>query len=73
MVIVPGVAWSEDGFRVGYGGGYYDHFLPTLPQAARVGLAFELQVVPTVPHNRKDEPVDLLVTETGVRRFRTRE
>jgi len=69
VVIVPGVAWGEDGFRVGYGGGFYDRFLPTVPQARRVGLAFELQVLPSVPHGAHDLPVHLLVTEAGVRRF----
>ncbi len=65
VVIVPGVAWSEDGLRVGYGGGYYDHFLPTVPAARRVGLAYELQVVPSVPHNRKDVPRGLARDGSG--------
>jgi 5-formyltetrahydrofolate cyclo-ligase len=68
-VIVPGVVWGEDGFRIGYGGGYYDRFLPRVPQAARLGLAFELQVLPEVPHGARDVPVEVLVTEAGVRRF----
>ncbi len=69
LVVVPGVAWGEDGYRVGYGGGYYDRFLRRCKQALRVGLAFEMQVVPEVPHGRSDLPVDLLVTEAVVRRF----
>ncbi len=69
LVVVPGVAWGEDGYRVGYGGGYYDRFLRRCKQALRVGLALEMQVVPSVPHSRSDLPVDLLVTENKVRRF----
>ncbi len=73
VVIVPAAVWAEDGFRVGYGGGYYDRFLPQLPHARRIGLGLELQVVPEVPHGPHDEPVEVLVTEAGVRRFARRE
>ncbi len=69
VVIVPGVAWGEDGYRVGYGGGYYDRFLLQAPQARRIGLAFELQVLPAVVHGEHDLPVEVLVTEAKVRRF----
>ncbi len=69
VVIVPAAVWSEDGYRVGYGGGYYDRFLPRLPRARRVGLGLEMQVVPRVPHGPRDQPVHVLVTEAGVRRF----
>ncbi len=68
-VIVPAAVWSEDGYRIGYGGGYYDRFLPKIPRAVRIGLGFELQVVPEVPHGEHDLPVDLLVTEAKVRRW----
>lgn len=69
IVLVPAAAWSEDGYRVGYGGGYYDRFLRRIPQARRIGLGFEMQVVPDVPHDAHDLPVDVLVTEARVRRF----
>lgn len=73
VVIVPGVAWDEEGFRLGYGGGYYDRFLAQVKQAARIGLGFELQVCPRVPREPADLPVDVLVTEQTVRRFRARQ
>jgi len=69
VVIVPAVAWDEEGFRVGYGAGYYDRFLPEVPQAVRIGLGFELQVRSEVPRGPNDLPVDILVTEAAVRRF----
>jgi len=69
VVIVPAVAWDEEGFRVGYGAGYYDRFLPEVPQAVRIGLGFELQVRSDVPRGPNDLPVDILVTEAAVRRF----
>jgi len=69
LVIVPAAVWGEEGYRVGYGGGYYDRFLSRLPRAMRVGLGLEMQVVPHVPRQPQDLPVDVLVTESGVRRF----
>jgi len=72
VVAVPAVAWSEDGYRLGYGGGYYDRFLPEVGGALAVGLGLELQVVPGLPRGAHDQPVDMLVTEARVRRFRRR-
>lgn len=69
VIIVPAAAWGEDGYRVGYGGGYYDRFLSRVPHAARVGLGLEIQTVPRVPREPQDLPVDILVTDAGVRRF----
>lgn len=69
VVIVPAAVWGEDGYRLGYGGGYYDRFLERLPSAVRIGVGFEMQVVPHVPHGDGDLPVDILVTDARVRRF----
>jgi len=72
-VIVPAAVWAQDGYRVGYGGGYYDRFLGRVPSAVRIGFGFEMQVVAEVPHGDGDLPVDILVTDALVRRFaRTR-
>jgi len=68
-VIVPAAVWGEDGYRIGYGGGYYDRFLDRLPSAVRIGFGFEMQVVPEVPRSDNDLPVDILVTDARVRRF----
>ncbi len=69
LVLVPAAVWGEDGYRIGYGAGYYDRFLPRARLALRVGLGFEMQVVPQVPHDEHDLPVDVLVTDARVRRF----
>lgn len=66
LVLVPGVVFDRRGFRLGYGGGYYDRLLASLPRAVRVGLAFSLQVVEELPVLPHDVPVDILVTEEGV-------
>ncbi|MDI6824751.1 MAG: 5-formyltetrahydrofolate cyclo-ligase [Bacillota bacterium] len=70
LVLVPGVVFDRRGFRLGYGGGYYDRLLASLPGAVRVGLAFSLQVVDEIPALAHDLPVDILVTEEGALQFR---
>lgn len=66
-VIVPGVAFDLSGRRLGFGKGYYDRFLPALrPEAVKVGLVYDLQLVPEVPAGPNDVPVDIIVTESRV-------
>ncbi|HAI22074.1 MAG TPA: 5-formyltetrahydrofolate cyclo-ligase [Clostridiales bacterium UBA8153] len=67
LVCVPGVAFTREGGRLGYGGGYYDRFLTSLPAGAiSLGLAFELQLVDAVPLAGHDHRVTFVVTEAGV-------
>jgi len=64
LVVVPGVAFDGQGRRLGRGRGHYDATLAALPAGTpRVGLAFELQVVATVPSEGHDAPVDAVATE----------
>ena len=64
-VLVPGVAFDRSGQRVGYGGGYYDRLLSSLPAAvSRVAGAFDLQLVERIPAAAHDLAVDAIVTET---------
>lgn len=64
VVMVPGLAFGRDGYRVGYGRGHYDRFLVRLrPDAARVGLAYHFQLVERVPHGPGDQPIDAIVTD----------
>ncbi|ACG72335.1 5-formyltetrahydrofolate cyclo-ligase [Anaeromyxobacter sp. K] len=68
-VVLPGVAFSPDGLRLGRGGGYYDATLAAMPRAARVGVAFEVQVVDALPREPHDAVLDALVTEARTLRF----
>jgi 5-formyltetrahydrofolate cyclo-ligase len=52
--------------RIGYGGGYYDRFLATQPQARKVGVCFELGKVQYVRSEPHDIPLDSIVTERRV-------
>jgi 5-formyltetrahydrofolate cyclo-ligase len=63
FIIVPGVAFSEQGFRLGYGGGYYDSFISQLPKSSvTVAPTFPIQVLPEVPLEAHDLKVDMLIT-----------
>jgi len=64
LIILPGSVFDERGGRFGYGGGYYDRFVSATPQAKRIGLAFDLQVVARAPLAPHDEILDLVVTES---------
>lgn len=64
LVIVPGVAFDAKGNRLGYGGGFYDRFLPrTRPGTVYIAPAFEVQVVDDVFPGPHDVPVHVIVTE----------
>jgi len=73
VVITPFLAINSQGFRLGYGGGYYDRALrilrETAPDLLAVGLGYSAQEVATLPYDENDEPLDWLVTEQGTRRF----
>lgn len=67
VFVVPGVAFTRDGRRLGRGGGYYDATLARRSSGARViGVTFELNVVDDLPTEPHDVRVDSLATETGV-------
>ena len=69
LVLVPSLLLSRDGTRLGYGGGYYDRFLPRLPaRCVTVGVAPNALVVPTLPREAWDIPLDIVVTETTIYR-----
>lgn len=68
LVIVPGLAFDPAGYRVGYGAGLYDRTLPHYASAARVGIAFDFQLVMELPRNDHDVPVSVIVTDRKVLR-----
>jgi 5-formyltetrahydrofolate cyclo-ligase len=68
LIITPGVVFDYRGYRVGYGGGFYDKLIrASEKKSIFVGLAFELQVVDEVPcDGAHDQPVDIIITEDRV-------
>jgi 5-formyltetrahydrofolate cyclo-ligase len=70
LVIVPGLGFTETGYRIGRGMGFYDRFLAQSDFVGRsCGLAFEEQLVDHLPVLDHDVPLSMLVTDQGVRRF----
>ncbi|MCG0274933.1 MAG: 5-formyltetrahydrofolate cyclo-ligase [Thermosediminibacteraceae bacterium] len=70
LVVVPGVAFDKRGYRLGYGGGYYDRFLPKLrPDAKKIALAFEIQIAEYLPEDPHDIRMDAVITEKAVYKF----
>lgn len=66
-VVVPGVAFDTDLRRLGRGGGFYDATLAALSsRVTRIGFAFDSQIVPFIPSEGHDVPVDVLVTDARV-------
>ncbi len=64
FVLLPGVAFTREGARLGYGGGFYDKLLARVPhQPPLVTAAFSLQVVQKIPQESTDRKVEWLVTE----------
>ncbi len=62
LVVVPAVAFDRRGYRVGYGGGYYDRFLAGT-NVPTVGLAFSCQIIPEAPVDAYDRSVQGIITE----------
>ncbi len=62
VVLVPALAFDEEGFRLGYGGGYYDKYLADYSGVV-LGLAFAACVTKRLPRGDFDRPVDAVVTE----------
>lgn len=65
LLIVPGVVFSADGYRIGFGGGYYDRFLTDFIHPT-ISLVWSKQLIKKVPTNKYDLPVQYIMTEKGM-------
>ena len=69
-LLVPVVGFDEGGYRLGYGGGYYDRTLAAShPRPLAIGVGYEFQQLATIHPQPHDVPMDAVVTEAGVQRF----
>lgn len=67
LIILPGVAFDEKGGRLGYGGGYYDIFLQDFSiDVTRVALAYEFQIVNSIPLEEHDIKANYIITEERI-------
>ena len=58
LVLMPGLAFTEQGQRIGYGGGFYDKFLAQEPNHPTLALCYSFQMVDQIPVEEFDKPVD---------------
>lgn len=65
LVIVPGVAFDQNKYRLGMGGGFYDRFLPKAKNAVKIGIYFSVQQIISVPVEKYDFPLEMIITEKG--------
>ena len=66
VIIAPLLAVDAQGYRLGYGGGYYDRFFQKYPNAIKIGYAFDFQVLDSVPSEAHDIPLDYTVTDRRI-------
>lgn len=67
VVVVPALAFTAEGHRLGQGGGWYDRFLVRIPsRVLTIGVGFAEQVVDELPVEPHDVPLDVIVTDAGV-------
>lgn len=69
VILVPGLCFDASGFRVGYGQGFYDRLLPTLPRALRLGVCYDHELLGELPSTKNDVPVHVVVTDARVLRI----
>jgi len=65
LIIVPGVGFDKNGNRIGHGKGYYDKLLKN-SKASSIALAFEFQILERIPAEKRDVPIDKIITEKRV-------
>ncbi|ERJ10902.1 5-formyltetrahydrofolate cyclo-ligase [Haloplasma contractile] len=67
LIIMPGLAFDAKGGRVGYGGGFYDHFINSMETSVRkLAIAYDFQVLDKVPMGENDQLVDQIITDQRV-------
>ncbi len=66
LVLVPGLCFDRQGFRLGYGKGYYDRLLPSFRRIPFLGITAETLLVTALPHHSDDVAMTHLLSETGL-------
>jgi 5,10-methenyltetrahydrofolate synthetase len=71
ILLIPLTGFDDTGYRLGYGGGFFDRTVITLdPRPLMIGVGFELSRMASIRPQSHDQPMDLIVTELGVHRHR---
>ena len=61
LLLMPGLAFDEEGHRIGYGGGFYDKFLMQEPEHPTLALCYDFQMLPELHTEEFDIPVDRVI------------
>jgi 5-formyltetrahydrofolate cyclo-ligase len=73
ILLLPLLAFDASGYRLGYGGGYYDRTLEDMKSPVStvlaVGIAYQAQQIDAVPHSALDQRLDWVVTENSTHQF----
>lgn len=69
VVILPLLAATKEGDRLGYGGGYYDRYLAKHPQSLKIGISYDEQIVENVYAQSHDIKLDMLITDKRILTF----
>lgn len=64
LIIVPGLAFDQHMYRIGYGGGFYDKYLQNYPSAVTVGICYDFQIIDNVLPENHDIPLQHIITPT---------
>lgn len=66
VCIAPLLAVNSRGYRLGYGGGFYDRYFQAHPETIRAGIGYNLQITDEFKEEHGDEPLDLFICERGI-------
>jgi 5-formyltetrahydrofolate cyclo-ligase len=66
VALVPGVVFGQDGYRIGYGKGYYDRYLSLGQVRESIGVCYDFQLMDSVPHSEFDVILDRIVCESDI-------
>ena len=66
LALVPGLAFDRQGWRLGYGGGFFDRFLAGFAHGISLGVTYHALLLDSLPHHQHDIPVQYIVTEEGL-------
>lgn len=66
LIVVPGIVFDISGNRIGYGKGFYDHYLSGMEGQRIYGISYQFQIVPEIPAETHDKRMGKIVTEQGL-------
>lgn len=67
LILVPGLAFDKNCFRLGRGKGFYDKFLSGIDKSVKkIGIGYDFQIVESVPAEDHDFPLDSVITDTSI-------